>query len=349
MLPSDIVDERIRRYADFQLNWQAILPRLQKDRFTIAPADTLSIPGDAPKSFLRIREHADGTDSGKKSRRRRITRLSSHWPGYIAKVGSKWYPVESVTEQLLTRVGQLYGVRIADSQLRIVGNQVRFLSRYFLKKGESLFHGIDLFKHYLRDEQLVEEIARARQEQDFYTFQTVREAIQDRFPEHVDDIMEGMVEMLTFDAIVGNNDRHPANWGVVVAATGSSPPRFSPVFDTARGLFWNIDESLVRATLSSDERLSRYVSKSRPQIGWEGCTDIGHFDLIEKIYQRHPDLRPQIEKFVGVDKNQALSNMVEREFSSLMSSARRELILRCLERRGRLLRESVESHQPSSR
>ena len=111
----------------------------------------------------------------------RITKRSSRWPGYIAKVGSKWYPIESITEQIITRLGQLLGVRIADSHLRIVGTQVRFLSRYFLKKGESLFHGIDLFKMHLSDEGFVDEIAEAREEQSFYTFQTVLRAVEDIF------------------------------------------------------------------------------------------------------------------------------------------------------------------------
>ena len=58
-----------------------------------------------------------------------------------------------------------------------------------------------------------------REEQCFYTFQTVCTAVEERFPKNVDKIMNGMVEMLTFDALVGNNDRHPANWGVITPRT----------------------------------------------------------------------------------------------------------------------------------
>lgn len=51
--------------------------------------------------------------------------------------------------------------------------------------------------------------------------------------------------MLVFDAIVGNNDRHFYNWGVIVDLKGMKPPRFSPVYDTARGLFWNQSEEWI--------------------------------------------------------------------------------------------------------
>ena len=116
----------IRAYSDRQLDWHTILPHLPDGRFYID--SKLSMQGDAPKSFIRIREHLDGRDSGKNSRRRRITQKRKRWPGYIAKVGSKMYPAESITEQLLTRLGQLYGLKVADSHLRIVGNQFAFLA-----------------------------------------------------------------------------------------------------------------------------------------------------------------------------------------------------------------------------
>lgn len=87
------------------------------------PVDFLSIPGDAPKDFIRDSKHRPGH----RTRRQRFER-------YIAKVGSRFYPNESITDQLLTRIGQSFGLSIADSKLRLIDGQVRFLSRYFLDK-----------------------------------------------------------------------------------------------------------------------------------------------------------------------------------------------------------------------
>ena len=110
MLAREIPNEEIRHHADFQLDWADLVAPLRDGRFDID--ETVSMQGDVPKSFIRIREHADGRTSGKNSRRRRITRRRGRWPAYIAKVGSKWYPVESITEHLLTRLGQLCGIRV---------------------------------------------------------------------------------------------------------------------------------------------------------------------------------------------------------------------------------------------
>ncbi len=339
MRSRDVKDEPIRAYSDLQLDWLAILPHLPDHRFYID--SKRSMQGDAPKSFIHIRQHLDGRDSGKNSRRRRITRNWKRWPGYIAKVGSKMYPAESITEQLLTRLGQLYGLRVADSHLRIVGNQVRFLSLYFLKPNEALYHGIDIFKSHL-DSEMVEKIAETREEQHFYTFQTVCTAVEERFPKNVDKIMSGMVEMLTFDALVGNNDRHPANWGVIAPTGGEGPPTFSPVFDTARALFWNTSEKGVRDVLANEQRFKGYVRKTVPQIGWDHCDRIDHFELVQKIYSGYPRFRSQIEKYVNAHMIQEVTEMVGRGFCRLMSEERRKLIIKCLERRHQLLRMAVK-------
>lgn len=106
----------IKYNADFQLDWAVLIPAL-KD-YTLERVDFLSITGDAPKDFITDSEYRPG------HRSRRQRRES-----YIAKVGSKYYPIESITEQLITQLGQIFGLSIAESKLRIVDGQVRFMSK----------------------------------------------------------------------------------------------------------------------------------------------------------------------------------------------------------------------------
>ncbi len=217
----------IRYWSDFQRDWERLIPRLK--RFSIKTVDFLSIAGDAPKDFITDSEYRPG-------HRTRQQRSES----YIAKVGSKFYPNESIIEQLITRIGEVYGVKIAESKLRIVGPQVRFMSKYFLNRRiDQLTHGAEIYELCLGKENYAE-IAENKSERDFFTFQMTREAIKDAFPGHMEKIVKGYVEMLTFDALIGHNDRHPYNWGVISPIRKAKSPRFSPVYDTARALFWNI-------------------------------------------------------------------------------------------------------------
>jgi hypothetical protein len=77
---------------------------------------------------------------------------------YIAKVGHKWYPMESITEYLMNRIGEVLGVNMAVSKLVIIQNQIRFLCKYFLKKNEQLVHGAEIFGSYVGSDDIIEHI-----------------------------------------------------------------------------------------------------------------------------------------------------------------------------------------------
>src|ERR1044071_4726067 len=130
----------IKYNSDYQLDWSTLIPRLRE--YSIQKVDFLSIAGDAPKDFITDSEYRPG-------HRTRQQRSES----YIAKVGSKFYPNESITEQLITEIGKSYGLRIADSKLRVVDRQGRFMSKYFLnRKIEQLTHGAEIYDYSLGKE-----------------------------------------------------------------------------------------------------------------------------------------------------------------------------------------------------
>lgn len=271
-----VPDEPIRDIADWQTDWRAYLPALVAGEFDLQSADFLSVHGEAPKGFLRIREKAPGQT--------RIARRSENWPAYIAKVGYKWYPTESITEHFITRVGQICGLNIADSKLIVVGNQVRFLSRYFLDdKNERLSHGLDLMRPYFdRDE--IERIAQQKKEHQSFSFQLICRAFQDLFADQSAALTSEFAKLLAFDALTGNNDRHPANWGVIVPLSLFGDVRFAPIFDSARGLCWRQPEAELQNMERDAQKFDAYVRKSLPQIAWEGHEEkrLNHFDFIAR-------------------------------------------------------------------
>jgi hypothetical protein len=217
---------------------------------------------------------------------------------------------------------------------------VRFLSKYFLGPKERLVHGLEIFRSHL-DCELVDAIAAVKKEREFYTFQTVCAAMKDVFPDCHEELMSGLVEMLAFDALVGNNDRHPANWGVVTKLTGPISPRFSPVFDTARGLFWNNSEKRLAQMLTDQNMLESYIDKSVPQIGWDGRQAINHLELVRLIYQNYRQYHPSLKKFAGEAFNDKAETMIQGEFRQLMSASRIKLIGTCLKLRQRLFRQAI--------
>ena len=307
------------------------LPCLKTGKFRVLNA---AVAGDAPKDFLRIYQYGEGRRDHPKS-----------WPAWIAKVGHKYYPNESITEHLLTRVGQSLEMNVADSQLMWFRGQLRFCSRYFLRpKYQSLVHGAEIFAGYLADKDFVEEVEKRDEARNLFTFQFVEHALRSRFPDHWESLIEAFVRLLAFDAIVGNNDRHFYNWGVIIDVTGRRAPSFSPIFDTARAIYWNTTEDRL-ADIARDRKrraahLIRYVDRCFPKTGWEGVTAPNHFALIGSIAAGRPQLRSVLSAIPVVQLKEAVQRLLGTEFKSLISPTRADFILECLDQRAILFQQA---------
>ncbi len=333
-LEQQLKREKILNRSGFEINSGAVRPLRKKDYYVVAkPMD-----GDAPKNFIRVYTYGNAR------------RDAPHkWPAYIAKVGHKWHPNESITEHLLTRIGQLLGLDMAQSSLRSAHGQVRFLSQYFLGPNQNLVHGTEIFAGYLEDEAFVKEVEQAGADRDLFTFQFVHKAICSEFPRQASFIMEAYTRMLVFDAIVGNNDRHHYNWGIVVHRHPDHTPYFSPVYDSARGLFWNDPEEKLQGIEQDPDPnrlptyLDGYIKRSRPKTGWDEENNLNHISLIGNIYQAYPDLCPTLANLCHPQLVQKVRHVLDSEFSPLMSALRRRMILRCLQRRLELLSDALQT------
>jgi hypothetical protein len=334
LLKQQLSHEQVINWSGFEISNQGVLPPLRKGYYYNVVGQ--AIAGDAPKGFIRAYTYGEADRSNPRK-----------WPAYIAKVGHKWYPNESITEHLLTRIGQLLGLKMAESYLVSAHGQIRFLSRYFLKRNQSLVHGAQIFAGYLKDDEFVEEVEQVGATQDMFTFQFVKEAIQEQFPNQASSILKGYTRMLAFDAIVGNNDRHHYNWGVVIHENHGHEPYFSPIYDSARALFWNDSESKLEVIKKDPDPkrlpafINRYVKNSRPKTGWEGVNRPNHLVLIQNICEDYPDLRPVMSALCHLQLLQRVQETLNSEFRPLMSTLRREMILDCLKHRLHLFQKAV--------
>lgn len=148
----------------------------------------------------------------------------------------------------------------------------------------------------------------------------------------------------SFDALIGNNDRHFYNWAVIRNVTGNDKPVFSPIYDTARGLFWNEYEDKLILSFQNKSKLNTYISNyyevSSPKVGWEGVNKLNHFELVEKIITL-PEAVSCNEIF-NLCSESSISEvffMIDNEFVNLMSPVRREVIKLCLQYRHNKLRK----------
>lgn len=179
------------------------IKQLKEKHYYVIPQ---TLDGDAPKEFIGAYfyyEESGYTKSNVKS-----------WPKYIAKTAEKWYPIESVTEYVINKLGEVLGLKMNEKELVVCNSQVRFLSKFFLHKNEILLHGAEICGDYLNDRNLAREIADNKADaREMFTFEFICKALNKVFKSHSGKLKEELVRMLVFDCLMGNNDRHFYNWG----------------------------------------------------------------------------------------------------------------------------------------
>jgi hypothetical protein len=277
---------------------------------------------------------------------------------YIAKLGRRNNDLEVMTEYAIYLIGRSLGIPVAEARLGRYKGQLRFMSRYFLDrdKAEELVHGMQLFSDLYGQATISGVLKNTQREQAMFNVQAVSAAFGAHYYElsgRVEaDLFRGFVGMLTHDALIGVMDRHHENWGVIVRReVEGQPPRFAPLYDSARGLFCNEKEAtLVRYWgAKGDEHLGRYVALARPLVGFEGLQPakgrhyITHDQLVAEIFYRFPSQRAHISSILGAYRFRRVQEDLACYLRDLCSAQRRHLILNCLRRRWRLIHRAINA------
>jgi hypothetical protein len=276
---------------------------------------------------------------------------------YIAKLGGRNSDLEVMTEYVIYLIGRSLGVSVATGRIARYQGRLRFLSRYFLdaSKPEELVHGMQLFKE-LYDESTVKGVlGDESREQAMFSVQAVKAAFGAHYyhyGNHIEDeLFGGFVSMLVHDALIGVQDRHHENWGVIVQRdVGGSWPRFAPLYDSARGLFCNVkDNELAQRFAGRDgsQRLDTYIARSRPLVGFNGLQPIRgrqyvtHLQLLAAVFRAYPLQRRRILSILEAYEWQRVRAELAGHLAGICSPLRTTLILTCLRRRLRELRRAI--------
>ena len=260
---------RKEKYADYEIQDKSRISTLKKGCYCVVQG--YSIMGDAPKSFIRVYQYQKGSTQRKSNR--------GSWPLYIAKTGHKWYPLESVTEHLIARIGVMLGLNMAESRLVEAGGQIKFLSKYFLKpeKGQDLVHGINIIVAYLGgDRPFVEEIAQQKREREFFTLEDTVEAISQFFPIERNAILEAQIKHSSPQ--MGLTGKPKTNHFELAEALLDD--RFLPLKSKARKIF--TDENLRRVQAMIRAEFDGLLSKNRINLICR-CLEIRHQEFYKLL------------------------------------------------------------------
>lgn len=317
-----------------KLKNEHLIPVLKEQNYRVR---LQGLTGDAPKQFIKAYFYEPKSTVRKRN--------PKSWIPYIAKTAEKWYPHESVIEYMINRLGVELGLVMNDIRLVRANGQIRFLSRFFLKENERLIHGAEICGEHLNDMVLAEEIANNKKSsRELFTFEFIKEAIKVVYPSYNEKLTDELVKMIAFDAIVGNNDRHFYNWGVIDTLYKSKKaPIFAPIFDSARGLLWNYSDENIKKHYEdyckNGTKIVNYIEAACPRISIEQNKNANHFDLIAYLKNDSPAYKTSIEKLSSVHNEEKILRMLRNEFSPFFIKERSNLLEIILRNRIKKIRE----------
>ena len=119
---------------------------------------------------------------------------------------------------------------------------------------------------------------------------------------HVENWQQKWVEILLFDAIIGNTDRHQANWEIYsfVSKDRRLIEELSPAFDNGTSMGYDILAKNISKKLSN---LEAYVNKGTHHMMWlrSDIKHAGHFELLQKLVDKFPQTKQSIITKLQID------------------------------------------------
>jgi len=294
------------------------------------------LDGDAPKQYIKAYFYY------KNCPRRNSYK---YWDGYYAKFGGKSYPHESVTEYAINQIGVGLGLNMNDTKLVVINKQLRFLSKDFLKRNERLIHGIEILAEFFEDKDFVDEINNDKKtRREFLTFDVIEKALEYVYPKESELLLIRLVKMISFDALAGNNDRHFYNWGVIgnTEKKDKKGVRFAPIYDSARGLFWNHTQDKIiefyNQNKKDEGRLKSYAKKSEPRFSFDENPKANHFQLIEFLTNYNKKYKEVINYLCSAEKEEQVIKHLDDSILHKLSKERKCLIESVLRYRFKVVR-----------
>lgn len=205
--------------------------------------------------------------------------------------GDKNYIYEFWSEIITSEIGNLLGFDVLQYNVAANGPQtLGCLSKLMIDTTiERLDEG---YKWLIRHQQSYN-----TEDRNAYTFQVIDNTLKAIFPDK--RFTEKLISTIVLDCIIGNEDRHQENWGIIVTNSAENTSRssffkkpqtqtlsyrFAPIYDSGSSLGRELLEEKVDQMLRDNVQLEAYINRGKSEIHWLGEPGKQrHFALIDKI------------------------------------------------------------------
>lgn len=237
---------------------------------------------------------------------------------------AKWPAIslgEIYAEKICSKIGHYINIPVMEAEIGYYEEKLVVLAFNFLSTGEELIEGGDFFEEYHR------EVKRNRLPPD-YTFQRIKEILEPK------SLVGEFVDMLLFDALIFNTDRHQDNWGV---CRKEGNLRLAPAYDNSSSLGWNLSDQYLKGIYEDSRKLERFIYGSPTHIGYNHSTKRKHIELMQHLKQVEPVFFNSSLEKIEILTQQSIRDIVNNIPEELMSDLRKDIISQIVWKRRNLL------------
>lgn len=212
---------------------------------------------------------------------------------------SEWIQHQFWSEYIATKIGASMGLRVPktfiglNSRTDEIPFSVGVLSEWFLSSSDTYQKGSEFLTHHIPE-----------YNESMHNLDSIIELTNNK----IKDNLTYWMEVMLFDALVGNSDRHHENWGIM------NDKEFSPVYDNGISLGWRIEEpEFTNYDFLRDFNKYRYKMKLVVDSpNWAKPKDI-----IIYFKDKHKLSENEMIAFIERYKEEELREIIERIDSSI--------------------------------
>lgn len=241
---------------------------------------------------------------------------------------------EHVSEHLAHQLGNVLNVSTANVDIGIRDGRIGSMSYLVCKQNEALVEGIDFisgkFPHYNAETMQDEESGT------YYCIDHIFNSVPSVVPNRI------WIEMMLFDFLIGNADRHQSNWALLMELVSKDPVsiqvRQCPLYDNGSSLCCYENESQVE---NKDIRHFEALvdSKSRSIIRIDGSvkTKPRHRDVAQYLIGKYPIAKTIAKRFLDRLTEDAINTIMDQYPTDVLDTKKNLLIRRYLLKKLELL------------
>jgi hypothetical protein len=233
-------------------------------------------------------------------------------------------PGELWAEKLASEFGKVYGCNVPEADLARRENKNGVLAYSFLSRNESLVEGAALFIEV--DSNFDPHIMNG------YDVQLIQTLLPDA------KLFEDFLRIMLFDALIGNQDRHVENWGIIEVLGGNK--YLSPAYDNSSSLGWQLSEQYVSEVMHDPARLTAFIKGGKSMVRWHN-RKIKHLEMIDLLLKEHTEIiKREIEK-LELLTDDTINSLTYAVPESFMGDILKQFVVRITTERKNILLSKV--------